>query len=110
MMTLETRKPHGFNVRLANLNHTVNMNEAVTALADAPPRVNRIGYPQRLKTRLDRLFDKIESLDEEKGCWLLAGRGYGRFWDGARMVKTHRFAFEVFIRKLEQGECACHDV
>lgn len=34
-------------------------------------------------------------------CWLWTGglykKGYGQFWDGERMVRAHRFAYELFV-------------
>jgi hypothetical protein len=45
-----------------------------------------------------RFFEHVEITD---ACWLWTGAtsdgGYGVFWDGDRLVKAHRFAYEHFV-------------
>lgn len=40
-------------------------------------------------------------------CWLwvasLSHHGYGRFWDGNRMVKAHRFAYKLLVGPIPDG-------
>ena len=44
---------------------------------------------------------------QEGGCWpWLAGQyhnGYGRFWDGQRQVRAHRYAYELLVGPIPDG-------
>lgn len=46
------------------------------------------------------------------GCWLCQfrpdGSGYPALWNGERLVKAHRVAFQFHVRPLEAGEFALH--
>lgn len=43
----------------------------------------------------------------ENGCWTWSGsltpKGYGKFWDGARMVRAHRYAYECLRGAIPAG-------
>lgn len=56
---------------------------------------------------MDRFINKLERLED--GCLIFTGstvRGYGRFWDGERLVLAHRFSFELTHGPIPPG----HDV
>lgn len=52
--------------------------------------------------RFDRYVDR-----RADSCWLWTGglnnRGYGRFYDGTRMVLAHRWAYEHFVGPIPDG-------
>lgn len=52
----------------------------------------------------DRFFDKVDDTGE---CWewtaQLNADGYGRFWDGERMVMAHRWAYEALEAPIPGG-------
>lgn len=53
----------------------------------------------------ERFWAKVDQRPD--GCWVwTAGRqrGYGRFWDGSRGVYAHRFAFELLVGPIYDGE------
>lgn len=58
-----------------------------------------------MPTILERFWSKVSIL--ENGCWEwhrgTNGKGYGQFWDGGRVVPSHRFAFELFNGKIPEG-------
>lgn len=48
-------------------------------------------------------------IQKERKCWTWLGShtedGYGQFWvNHAKVVKAHRFAFEIYIRQLSARE------
>jgi hypothetical protein len=50
-------------------------------------------------------------VDEATGCreWGRAKRGgYGRLWDGERVVDTHRLSYEVFVGPIPAGLDVLH--
>ncbi len=46
------------------------------------------------------------------GCWLwlggTSGTGYGRFYDGERMVSAHRFSYELINGPIPEGRVIDH--
>ena len=57
------------------------------------------------------LFEQRSEKVPFAGCWIWLGtlhNGYGHVWDGSRMVRAHRAAFQTFHRPLADGECVCH--
>lgn len=51
----------------------------------------------------DRFWKKVE---KGPGCWLWKGccfKGYGRFNDGKRTVRAHRFAYQTLIGPIPEG-------
>jgi hypothetical protein len=56
---------------------------------------------------VDRFWSHVEKTD---GCWLWTGGldryGYGRFWNGERYVRAHRFAYELLVGPIPEG----HDI
>ena len=70
-----------------------------------------IGRKER-STPSERFHLKYE-VDAETGCWnwtaCLNGKaGYGQFWDGARVVLAHRFAYELLVGPIGDGLNALH--
>ncbi len=56
----------------------------------------------------DRFWSKVNKLDN--GCWRWEGHcqssGYGKFWDGRKMVKAHRYAYKLLKGKIPPNlEC-----
>jgi len=48
----------------------------------------------------------------EAGCWLWfgtdAGKGYGQFMAGGKVVKAHRFSWEIHNGPIPSGASVCH--
>lgn len=46
------------------------------------------------------------------GCWeWTAGTtndGYGRFYNGKKFIRAHRWAYEHFVGPIMEGMCVCH--
>lgn len=46
-------------------------------------------------------------VETEHGCWLWQGStdgdGYGYAWDGVRVVRAHRLAYESFVAPIPEG-------
>lgn len=53
----------------------------------------------------ERFREYVERADS--GCWLWTGvtnsQGYGYFWDGDRMVRAHRWAYEHEVGPIPDG-------
>lgn len=53
-----------------------------------------------IKKRFDEKWD-------EDGCWLWTAarnqNGYGRFWDGVRLVQAHRWSYEYHVGAIPEG-------
>lgn len=60
---------------------------------------------------LERFMDKFVP-EPNSGCWLWTGalytQGYGSFWDGAKSVRAHRFAYEYFVGPIPDGLMTDH--
>ncbi|NOD65794.1 HNH endonuclease [Ruegeria sp. HKCCD6109] len=58
--------------------------------------------------RFHRLYDK----DDQTGCWVWrrprSKRGYGAISVNGKAQTAHRFAFEMYKRKLLDTELVCH--
>lgn len=51
---------------------------------------------------MKRFWDKVDVGD----CWLwtaATSTGYGRFWDGERLVQAHRWAYETLVAPVPEG-------
>lgn len=55
----------------------------------------------RIRTRDQRVAAFESKVDRSKPCWVWTGwcdpNGYGQFFDGARVVGAHRFAYELWV-------------
>jgi len=64
---------------------------------------------QSRNERFDRLHVKSPVSD---GCWEWAasgnGSGYGKFWNGTRLVYAHRFAYERWVGPIPDGRVIDH--
>lgn len=73
-------------------------------LRRASERLRELAGAATEGSRLALFWAKV---DDAGGCWLWkAGKstaGYGRFWDGARYVQAHRFAYEVAVGPIAAG-------
>jgi hypothetical protein len=58
-----------------------------------------------------RFLSKLDT-DSSPPCWLwtaaLASSGYGAFWNGSRMVRAHRFAYELAYGPIPAGHVVLH--
>ncbi|MGP9582309.1 HNH endonuclease signature motif containing protein [Brachybacterium sp. AOP35-5H-19] len=56
-------------------------------------------------TALERFFSKLTA--SPSGCWEWTATrdryGYGKFWDGSRKVKAHRWAYEHLVGPIPSG-------
>ena len=54
-----------------------------------------------------RFKRKVSWVPRTDKCWLWTGhknnRGYGVFWDGARRIYAHRYAYELFVGPIPEG-------
>jgi len=78
----------------------------------------RYGNPEQ---RLRVVYGPAEKrfwlkVDKTETCWLWTGStnadGYGQFWDGRRMVKAHRFAYQSLVGPPPKGrelDHLCHN-
>lgn len=61
-----------------------------------------------MKTRFEKKFIP----DPNTGCWIwmaaLVGRGYGLFRADGRLVRAHRFAYELYVGPILDGLCVLH--
>jgi len=74
---------------------------------------NQIGWPQYL---LDRFWEKvIPPINQDKDCWIWTGcksiRGYGTFNNTVvgKIVRAHRFSYELFYGIIPNNLIICHD-
>lgn len=55
-------------------------------------------------TREKLFFDKV---CKTENCWNWNGystrKGYGQFWDGAKVIYAHRYSYEHFLGKIPEG-------
>ncbi len=67
-----------------------------------------------MKTVEQRFWDKVGSHDDPEACWLWEGASasgggknhiakYGQFRVGLRIVKAHRFAYELLVGPIPDG-------
>ena len=60
----------------------------------------------------ERFWSKVDKSGGPDACWPWTGcvgdNGYGQFWDGARIVKAHRFAAEVGREPIDVDH-TCHN-
>lgn len=69
--------------------------------------------PETSPAVLTRFWDKVERKGADE-CWEWTAYvdevegGYGQFWDGTRLVKAHRFAYESTNGKIPAGQVADH--
>ncbi len=58
------------------------------------------------RTPYDR-FSRMYQVDLETGCWHWTGclthKGYGRFFDGERMIVAHLWAYKQFVGPVPEG-------
>jgi hypothetical protein len=57
---------------------------------------------------VERFWEKV---DKTSGCWLWTAalwKGYGRIAVGRRMVKAHRFSYELLIGPIPDGMTIDH--
>ena len=58
----------------------------------------------------------MQKVDFSGDCWMwsaaLNRQGYGQFHDrvggGLKMVRAHRYSYEVFVGPVPEGEFVCH--
>lgn len=57
----------------------------------------------------ERFWQKV---NKSGGCWVWTastnGRGYGKFWNGERIVAAHRFSFELSGEPIPRGAFVLH--
>jgi hypothetical protein len=56
-----------------------------------------------MKTIEDRFWEKVQPTGF---CWEWIGadsHGYGACWDGVRVVRAHRFSYEILIGPIPEG-------
>lgn len=63
-----------------------------------------------MKTAEQRFWEKVGLHDNPNTCWIWQGctseshnLTYGQFWDGHRMVKAHRFSYELLVGPIPTG-------
>ena len=54
----------------------------------------------------------LKTIRAKNNCFVWIGSkdqsGYGHFYDGSKIVKAHRFAYELFKEKIPNGKFVCH--
>lgn len=58
------------------------------------------------QTPIDRFWAKVLIPTEPDGCWnwtAATSNGYGRFWDGSRFVRAHRFSYIIRYGPIPNG-------
>ncbi len=72
---------------------------------------------ERMRRLKDRFLWNIhlDQLNDPNACWIWRGgtdcRGkdsYGRFSIGTKLVRAHRFSYEMHISKIPEGMLVCH--
>lgn len=69
-----------------------------------PGKVYIHGHQSR-RPAVDRFWEKVDQ-NAPGGCWLwtdFLARGYGRISIGGRMVRAHRFAYELLVGPVPEG-------
>lgn len=77
---------------------------AVKSRKKKPAGKTKLKVAADVRRRFEGYLDK-----KSRKCWVWKGSrtadGYGQFWISDRkVVKTHRFAYEIFVRKLGKKE------
>jgi hypothetical protein len=58
-----------------------------------------------------RFWAKVDRRGDDE-CWPWTAttnrKGYGRFWDGTRLVSAHRWAYERHVGPIPEGLKVCH--
>jgi len=66
--------------------------------------------PKKYKNHSERLLSKVEV--DDNGCWLWTGsknkKGYGQVFYNSKLIKAHRFSYEVFKEPIPKGMHVCH--
>lgn len=67
------------------------------------------------RIRYASVKDRFESFvypDPNSGCFIYAGsgvpKGYGNFWDGKKLMRAHRYAWEFANGPIPPGLHVCH--
>jgi len=66
-----------------------------------------------MRTIEERFWEKVDKTPNPKGCWewiaAKSNSGYGMFTlTSGRMVKAHRFVYELVCGKIPQDKCILH--
>ncbi len=73
-------------------------------------RVVMVGRPP--ESPLARFWRKVKKTDEPGGCWLWSAGldigGYGRFYDGAKEDKAHRYSYRIHSGPIPAGAYILH--
>lgn len=59
----------------------------------------------------ERFWMKVDKTPNSKGCWNWTGfrhRGYGDFRNGAKMVRAHRYSYELNVSLIPEGMNILH--
>jgi len=68
-----------------------------------------VTWEMKPETRLQRFWSKVE---RTSGCWLWTGRksadGYGEFTSKGKVVRAHRFVYELTKEAIPPGHLVCH--
>jgi hypothetical protein len=58
------------------------------------------------KSITDRFFSKVEITPT---CWIWkTNEGYGKFWDGKKLIGAHRYSFSIHKGTIPVGMDVCH--
>lgn len=75
------------------------------------------GNPGKLKSGLQKELFEDKIFFSPDGCWYWIGAtiapGYGMCWNGHKVVKAHRFSYELYKGKIPKTKnphdsCVCH--
>lgn len=62
---------------------------------------------------IERFWSKVDRSGGEDACWEWQagtfGGGYGKFWIGFRLIRAHRFAWQIVNGEIPNGLEVCHD-
>lgn len=62
--------------------------------------------------KIDPLFRFESKFTRGDGCWLwiasLDVAGYGKFWDGQKLVRASRFSYSAYVGPIPAGLCVLH--
>lgn len=60
---------------------------------------------RNIEILMSRFMEKAAFIDPDD-CWVWIGsspRGYGQFWNGAKVVRAHRWIYETLIEPVPAG-------